>query len=75
MAKYMLILHDNPAAFAQISPADIQKVIEEYQAWAGRLAQQGKLVGGEKLRDEGGKVMRGSGGKTNIVDGPYAEAK
>ena len=29
MPKYMLLLHDNPAAFANVSPDQMQKVVEK----------------------------------------------
>lgn len=75
MPSYMLLLYDNPAAFADVTPAQMQAVIAEYQAWSGKLAGNGQLLGGEKLKDEGGKHMTQSGGKARVVDGPYAEAK
>ncbi|MBL8803249.1 MAG: transcription initiation protein [Planctomycetes bacterium] len=76
MPNYMLLLHDDPKAFGpHITPAQMQAVLAEYQAWAGKLAGEGRLLGGEKLRDNGGKVMTLSGGKPRVVDGHYAEAK
>ncbi len=76
MPNFMLILHDDPSAFSgDITPAQMQAVIAEYQAWAGKLAAAGALVGGEKLTDEGGKRMSLVAGKPRVVDGPYAEAK
>lgn len=76
MPNYMLILHEDPRAFASgMTPEQMQVCIAEYQAWAGRTAQQGRLVGGEKLADNGGKVMSNAGGRTRVVDGPFAEAK
>lgn len=76
MPQYMLILHDDPSAFASgMTPEQMQACIAEYQAWAGKMAQQGRLVGGEKLADNGGKVMSNVGGRTRVVDGPFAEAK
>lgn len=75
MAKFMLMLIDKPAAFATLTPAQIQEVIKEYNDWAQQLAAKGKLAGGEKLADEGGKVLKESGGKVVVTDGPFAEAK
>jgi hypothetical protein len=72
----MLILYDDPSAFAaQISPSEIQKVIQEYRAWAENMASQGRMRGGEKLKDEGGKQLRLAGGKLKVSDGPFAESK
>ncbi len=75
MPKYMLLLHDDPSAFATMSPADIQQVIEKYVSWGDRLKASGILVDGRKLTDEPGKVVRGAGGTMRVTDGPYSETK
>ena len=75
MAKYMLLLHDDPSSFATMSPEQIQKVIEKYMAWGSRLKQAGVLSESHKLTDEPGKVMRGKGGTIRVTDGPYSETK
>ena len=75
MSQFMLLLYDNPASFANVTPEQIQTIIEEYRAWAGKLGQEGRLAGGEKLKDEGGKVMRLEKAQVKVVDGPYVETK
>lgn len=75
MAKFMLILREEPAAFVGMSPDEMQAIIAEYGAWAGKLGQAGKLLGGNKLHDEGGRHMTARGGTLVTIDGPYAEAK
>lgn len=75
MPKFMLILHDSMPALQQISPAQMQKVIADYQAWSAKLGKAGKLAGGEKLKDEGGKHLTAAKGKLVVRDGPFAEAK
>ncbi len=75
MAKYMVILHDSMPALRKMSPDDMQKVIAKYKAWSAKLGQAGRLVGGEKLFDEGGKHLTKTNGKMAVKDGPYAEAK
>ena len=76
MAQFMLILHDDPKAFpTDISPGEIQKIIADYQSWAGKLAAAGRLQGGNKLTHSGGKQMRLEKGQVRVTDGPYAEAK
>ena len=32
-------------------------------------------MGGEKLKDEGGKIMRQEKNQVKVVDGPYSETK
>jgi hypothetical protein len=75
MPQYMLLLHDDLTAYADMTPGQMQALLERYQAWAGRLGAEGRLVGGEKLKDEGGRRMRKQGGKVVVVDGPYSETK
>ena len=75
MPKFMMILHDDMARLSKMAPAEMQRVIAQYNAWSAKLAQAGKLAGGEKLRDEGGKHLTAKGGKMVVRDGPYAEAK
>lgn len=75
MPQYLLLLHDDMAALQKISPAEMQRVIEHYQAWSEAMAAKGHLRGGEKLRDEGGKHLTQAGGRLVVRDGPFAEAK
>lgn len=75
MPKFMILLHDSPDAFANVSPQQMQGVIEKYMAWGERLRASGAMVAGEKLADEPGKVMRGKPGQVRVTDGPYSEAK
>lgn len=75
MPNYLLLLHEKPAQYAALSPDDMQAIVEEYMAWSQRLGAEGKLVGGDKLRDEGGRHLRRTAGGVTVTDGPYAEAK
>lgn len=75
MPNYLLLLHEQPSDFSSLSPEEIQAVIAEYVAWSQKLAADGKLVGGQKLKDEGGRDLAGYNGDFRVTDGPYAEAK
>lgn len=75
MSSFMLLLYDDPSAFANVTPEQMQHVIGEYIAWAQKLGQEGKLEGGQKLKDEGGKVLKSAGKQVSVVDGPYSETK
>lgn len=57
------------------TPAEMQDIIQQYEAWAGKLASQGLLRGGHKLTDGDGKVLRGSPASVTVKDGPYIETK
>jgi hypothetical protein len=75
MPRYMLLLADNPAAFKDVTPAQMQEVIGKYVAWTAKIKKEGRHLGGEKLSDEGGKRIVKKGAKPVVLDGPYAEAK
>ena len=79
MPKFVLMLMDNPADYADLSPDQLQGVVQEYNAWCQKMAQAGKFLGGEKLADEGGKVIvrkgNGVGQGLSVTDGPFAESK
>lgn len=74
--QYLLLLHEHPADFADLSADAQREVVEGYAAWAQDLAKRGHLVGAEKLADDGGRHLRLRPGQAQPVatDGPYAEA-
>ena len=74
MSKFMLILYDRPSDWANVTPEELQRIVEEYSAWGRALAERGKLTSSMKLKDEGGKQLTGRNGSTVVRDGPYAEA-
>lgn len=73
--SYLLLLHEKPADSVALSPAEMKEVVARYQAWAGALAARGQLAGGEKLCDDGGRILRLQSGSPVAHDGPYAEAQ
>jgi hypothetical protein len=75
MPHYMLVLHEEPMDYSQMSPEDIEAVIREYIEWSQAVEAKGKYVGGQKLKDEGGRHLNGFGSGFRVTDGPYAEAK
>ena len=72
--EFMLLLHTaaEPRAF---SPEELQDVIQRYAAWTKGLMAQGRLLGGAKLREREGKVLKKQSTETSVTDGPYAELK
>ena len=75
MARYMMVLRDSGEYPAGISPDEIQRIIEKYRTWSNKVAQMGRLAGGDKLRDGEGRVIRRSGSKIVVTDGPFSETK
>lgn len=75
MKTYMLVVRDRPEDFAGIDAAAMDAIVARYRAWGERLAASGKLVGGEKLVDGRGRVVRGNNGRLTVHDGAYAESR
>lgn len=71
MPQYMLLLYDNPANWATVSPDEIQKALEKYMAWGRKPF----VVRGVRLAEDLGRVIRSEGGKPRATDGPYSETK
>ena len=69
MPQFMLMLRDSGAFPEDISPEEIQAIIERYRVWSAKVGSKG-----HKLRDAEGRVVRKDGSLT-VTDGPYAEAK
>ncbi len=67
----MLLLHEEPMDYSQFSAEQIQGVIAEYVSWRNQVESSGKLIGGEKLKDEGGRHLSGQNGTLRVTDGPY----
>jgi len=74
MADYMLLLHTPPAG-NRWSPEEMQNVIQRYAAWSKGLSASGRLVGGHKLRDAEGRVLKRHSNQTTVTDGPTPSSK
>jgi len=75
MQNYLLLLHEDEGQRSGIPHERMMAMLKEYGAWATKLRSEGRLVGGEKLADDNGKVLRDKQGKVTVTDGPYAESK
>ena len=70
MAEYLYLFRGGE--LPNNSPEHMQRHMEQWRAWIGALAKQGKFKAGDPL-EQGGRTLTGRG-KT-VTDGPYAEAK
>lgn len=72
MARFMLLLYDDPAGMQNVSPEEMQKAIEKYMAWTKKPF----TVDSKRLAEDVGRVIRSErGGKPRVADGPYSETK
>ena len=74
MAQYVLMLRDK-GTYDSMSAEELQKIFGRFRTWSDKLRAQGKITGGQKLKDRAGRVMRRNGAKDAVTDGPFAEAK
>jgi hypothetical protein len=75
VAKFMMILHGAPNIWKDLSPEEMQQKAEKYRAWTERIRSSGRHVSGEKLGEEGGKVLTLQKGRPSVVDGPFSEVR
>jgi hypothetical protein len=54
----------------EISREEIQKAIDDFYVWLGRLVDEGKMKTGQRLASEGKTVS-----KKLVTDGPFGETK
>ena len=78
MPKYLLIARDSGAwetSTGTMSPSEMQAIMAQYSDWGARVAGQGKLKEGHKLRDGEGKVLRAQQEQLRVTDGPHVASK
>ena len=75
MPKFIMLLHDSGTFPPDLSPDQIQAIIQRYVEWRKKVQQNGRTVEGHKLTDGEGRVMTAAAGSARVTDGPYAEAR
>ena len=73
--QYMLLIYTDEAATA-MPKADVNKMLPAYEAYTKALQGAGALLAGDRLRPtDSASTVRVREGKTQVLDGPYAETK
>ena len=74
--KYLLMIYGNESAAQSAPAAATQEMMAAYGAYSQALVQAGVMVGGERLQPSTAATrVRSQAGKTEVLDGPYAESK
>jgi hypothetical protein len=74
--KYMILIYGSEAQENTISPADMGKMMAAYQAYSEALVKAGVMVSGERLHPStSATTVRVTGGKNQVLNGPYAETR
>jgi hypothetical protein len=74
--QYILLLHAEEAGFAKMTPAEQQQGMAAYRAYGEALSKAGAILGSNRLRPvSDATTVRVVDGKTQVLDGPYADSK
>jgi hypothetical protein len=74
--KYLLLIHQNEAAQASAGKEATARRMSAYAAYTEAMIKAGAYVGGQRLRPStAASTVRVREGKTEVLDGPYAETK
>ena len=74
--KYLLLIYGNEAAMMSADKSSVEQMMAAYAAYAEAMKKAGVLVGGERLRPiSDATTVRVANGKTQVLNGPYAETK
>jgi hypothetical protein len=74
--KYLLLIYGNESAMLSASQETVGQMMAAYGAYTEAVKKAGILVGSNRLRPTAsGTTVRVANGKTEVLDGPYAETK
>jgi hypothetical protein len=74
--QYLLLIYANEAAGAAVTRADMEKMMAAYGAYMEAMKKAGVHVGSNRLQGTAtASTVRVANGKTQVLDGPYAETK
>ena len=74
--KYMLLIYGDEAAMQTASQETVGQMIAAYGAYTEAMKKAGVHLGSNRLRPtSSGTTVRVANGKTQVLDGPYAETK
>jgi len=74
--KYVLLIYGNEANAPSADDGTTYRISPAYEAYMEAMKKAGVIVGGERLRPTASATtVRTAGGKTQVLDGPYAETK
>jgi hypothetical protein len=74
--QYILLIYGNEAAMQSATESQVAQMVAAYGAYSEALKKAGVIVGGERLKPvSSATTVRVTGGKTEVLNGPYAETK
>jgi hypothetical protein len=74
--QYILLIYGNEAQMLAASKTEVDQRLAAYSAYTEALKKTGILAGGNRLqRVSSASTVRLANGKTEVLDGPYADTK
>jgi len=74
--RYMIMINSDEAALAALPVEKTRQMSAAYSAYTEALKKSGVWLAGERLRPtQATTSVRIADGKTNVIDGPYADTK
>ena len=74
--QYLLLLHADETGFTRMTPEQQQAGMAAYMAYSEALNKAGVMKGSNRLRPVAtATTVRIADGKTQVLDGPYADSK
>ena len=74
--QYLLLLFSDANTFAKMTPAQQQQGMAAYQAYTEALKGANVFLGANRLQPAStATTVRVSDGKSQVLDGPYADSK
>jgi len=74
--QYLLLIYSNEQAMNSLPKEEATQMTAAYMAYAQTLQSAGVLQGANRLkRTNAASTVRATSGKTEVLDGPFAETK
>ena len=74
--QYLLMIYNDEAEIASATPETIGPRLAAYHAYGEAMGKAGVVLGGNRLRPTNtATTVRIRDGKTQVLDGPYADTK
>jgi hypothetical protein len=74
--QYLLMIYQNEAKMLAASQETVSQTMAAYGAYTEAIKKAGVYLGGNRLKPTASASnVRVTDGKTNVLDGPYAETK
>jgi hypothetical protein len=74
--QYLLLIHSSEAGFATMPKDQVEQALGAYAAYSEALQKAGALAGSNRLQPvAAATTVRVANGKTQVLNGPYAETK